>query len=728
MYSTNQKGVHMTYRNKTEQQMTLTDAVEALSTIVDLEPAKHSIASADDYQLLSDRLKRWSEKPTIENENNDMELVKNIFGTILYHLKNLYVDESLYIADEQKNKQVKTIMLLVGEAASRLDRLTGLFHDTQLKSVHELKEFKQLQEFYINRVARKIDTNLLGKWILGIQGKAASDNATLKPALKTLHTEHVFIDLEGVKKDTEYELFFIRKEDGTRFFDPKLIRSIKLVCDFDSYFKNGVLDDPFADIHLVVDRNLQITAKNMIANLSNTIGKFYREMVNYKKNEIVHDLQNAIMALLLASNKKNLLRNNPHKSCFEYFVDFQLFLRKALQTREYHRMIAYPDLSTGASNPVKEMLNDLVISYYTAKQEMHSEVSFVENIIHEATGTKSEERSSKLLEQALTSDYNSMSKMIKTHPNGHLKKILEMVENGNTPHFDPLFQQNIPMEMYTFYVDSTKMVNIRLPAPIAQENIQKVWINDEFKAFLRSLKEAKQKLLMYNCQDKTSWREHSRAKALEDLHKNPEFTDNFIVISIPKDTEFYLQAAPYNKESHADVFMDNLKGQLVDESSGFYFPKAYDLHSFIDRTIKAVHGTFFQSKNVLTRDQRLDFIEIFYFFLELKILDICKPNYFSFTCKDAIDISGASNACFFTFLKLFNQEKLAEKDMEFMNFLIYAIPITVRERLMLRERFTRMASAIKCFETTKSFDVKLKEVFGELYDGPILDSKFSFGS
>ena len=718
----------MPYRNKTEQQMTLTDAVEALSMIVDLEPAKNSGTSSDDYQLLSDRLKRWSEKPAAAHENSDIELVKNIFGTILYHLKNLYVDESIYIADEQKNKRVKTIMLLVGEAAVNLDRLTGLFHDTQLKTVHELKEFKQLQEFYLNRVARKIDSGLLSKWILGIQGVSSVDDVAIKPSLKTLHTEHVFIDLEGVKKDTEYELFFIRKENGTRFFDPKLIRSIKLVCDFDSYFKNGVLDDPFADIHLVVDRNLHITAKNMIAVLSGTIGKFYREMASYKKNEMVHGLQKAAMALMLASNPKNLLRNNPHKSCFEYFVDFQLFLRQALQTREYQRMIAYPDPSVGTSSSFVEMLNALILSYYTAKQEMQLEVSFVENIIHEATEEKSEKQSGRLLEQVLSANYAAMGKMIKTHPNGHLKKILEMVENGNTPHFDPLFQHNIPMEMYQLYVDSTKMVNIRLPAPIIQENIQKVWVNDEFKAFLRSLKVTQKKMLMFNFQDKTSWREHSRAKALEDLHRNPEFADNFIVVTIPKDTEFYFQAAPYTKESHADVFMKNLKEQLVDESAGFYFPKTDSFEAFIDRSIKLVHETFFQSKNVLTRDQRLDFIEIFYFFLELKVLDTYKPNYFSFTCKDAIDISGASNACLFTFLKLLNQEKLAEKDMEFMNFLIYAIPITVRERLMLRERFNRMASAIKCFETTKSFGQEFKQVFAELYDAPILDSKFSFGS
>lgn len=731
------RSLNMAYPNKTESKMSLIDAVEALSTIVDIDP------TSTDYHVLNDRLKRWTEKFStlpMDGENADIGMIKNIFGTILYHLKNLYIDESVYLADSQKSERVKTIMFLVGEAASKLDRLSGLFHDTKLKSTHELKEFKQLQEFYLNRVARRIEPGLLGKWILGIQSTQIADKPEIeKNRIKVLHTEHVFIDLDGVKKDSEYELFFIRKEDGTRFFDPKLIRSIKLVCDFDTHFKNGIWEDPFADISLLVDRSLNMTAKSMVGVLSVAINQFYHELTTYKQSEMVRYLQNAIMALLLAANSKNILKTTPTKSCFEYFIDFQIFLRKALSTREYQRLIAYPDQAlTDSNRRLSAIVNALTHAFYTSKQDMHTSVAFIDNIIHEATPAAKKEsvEARRLLSASLNADYVAMGKMIKAHPNGHLKKILEMVESGSYQHYDPLLQHNMPMEMYHLYTGSTKIANLRIPAPVTQENISKVWINEEFKAFIRAVTAEKSKLLIFNFQDKTLWREQARAKVLEDLQKNPEFSNNFIVVTIPKDTEFYHQATPYNKESHADVFMKTLKEQLMNENSGFYFPKEElseweDYEPFIDKAIEAIHTTFFQSKNVLTRDQRLDFIELFYFFLELKVLDVYKPNYFSFTCKDAIDTSGAANASFFSCLKLFNQDKLSEKDMEFMSFLIYGIPLTVRERLMLKDRFTRMVSALKVVEAVKSDDSAgftrlIREKFGPLYETPILESKFNF--
>jgi len=107
---------------------------------------------------------------------------------------------------------------------------------------------------------------------------------------------------------------------------------------------------------------------------------------------------------------------------------------------------------------------------------------------------------------------------------------------------------------------------------------------------------------------------------------------------------------------------------------------------------------------------------------------------FSFTCKDGVDIAGASNATFFAFLKILNQEKLSESDMEFMNLMIYGVSVTIRERLMLQDRFNRMLSVIKVFETVKSemgsviFAKVIKEAFILLYETPILGSKLSLST
>ena len=178
--------------------------------------------------------------------------------------------------------------------------------------------------------------------------------------------------------------------------------------------------------------------------------------------------------------------------------------------------------------------------------------------------------------------------------------------------------------------------------------------------------------------------------------------------------------------------MEIFKDQLADSNSGFYFPEkihsALTIH-FIDEAMEAVHRIFFNSKNVLTKEQRLDFIEIFYFFLELKLLDIVRPQIVSFTCKDAVDTAGAANAQLFVFLKLLNQTRLSESDMERLDLVLYASPIMVRERLMNPERFDRMLSALKTFESVKdllgavNFQKVIQEAFGLYYKTPILESK-----
>jgi hypothetical protein len=731
------------HEKNTTNNMSLSDAVEALSTIAELD-VNHIDIEAPDYSLLdveSDDRRRIL-TPYSGQGDIDVAIVKNIFKTILHHLKNLYMEDSSYITDASKSERVKSIMVLVGEAANKLDRFTDLFHHAKGKSVHDLREFKQLQEFYLTRVAKKIDESLLGKWILGLSHNQWAKDA-IKPeemkAAQKIQAKHVFIDLEGVKKDTEYELFFIRKEDGTRFFNPRLIRSIKLVCDFGSYFKGGKIDDPFADINLLLDRTLSVSAKHMIHSLSHVLSKFYRE-TNHQKSEMVLILNKAIMALLLAANNQNSLRNNPYKSCTEYFSDFQSFLRDALQSRDYQRSVAFPDQTTAINKSLCHTVQALAKAFYVPNLKNQDIISYVENIIHEAVHDQSGEHEeevmhSKQLWNRLASDYTAMTKLIKRHPGGHLKKILEMVEEGNYQTFDPLFQQNTPMELYKLYRDNQKMMNIRLPAPVIQEYIQKVNITEEFKAFLRSLNEGEkaQEFLMFNFQDRTSWREHARAKALEDLQKITEFSENLTVVTLAKDTEFYNQETPYNTESHANVFIDNLREHLGDEASGFYFPE--DLYEaitdeFVDQVINKVHVLFFHSKNVLTREQRLDFIEIVYFFLELKVLDIVKPDMFSFTCKDSVDIAGAANANFFAFLKILNQEGFSETDKEFMNLMVYGIPITTRERVMLQDRFNRCLSAIRVFESVKlelgnvAFSKLIKEAFAKMYDNGVLDLKF----
>ena len=237
---------------------------------------------------------------------------------------------------------------------------------------------------------------------------------------------------------------------------------------------------------------------------------------------------------------------------------------------------------------------------------------------------------------------------------------------------------------------------------------------------------------MISLQDRTSWREHFRCVALEDLQSLDEFKNHLTVITLTKDTEFYHQLAPYHQDNHAEIFIEHLKEHLADVNSGFYFPdsirKALFPH-FINGVIEAVHRIFFSNKNILLREHRMDFIEIFYLFLQLKLIELVKPDSFSLTCKDGVDIGAAANAQLFAFLKLINKEKFTEADHACMNQILYGPSVFVRGRVVQPERFNRMLNAIRTMESIKDqlgeshFAMIIQEAFGDFYKSDILKSR-----
>ena len=142
-----------------------------------------------------------------------------------------------------------------------------------------------------------------------------------------------------------------------------------------------------------------------------------------------------------------------------------------------------------------------------------------------------------------------------------------------------------------------------------------------------------------------------------------------------------------------------------------------------------MHSIFFAKKNVLSREARLDFIEIIYLFIILKMLEAVKPDTFSFCCKDGIDCSLTESILLFSFFKLLSHEALSAADKQLFNILLYGPSLINRERLILPERFNRMISALKVIESTREeigpadFSKTMQKVFGEYFEGNILKCK-----
>lgn len=728
------------------QNLSIIEAVETLSSIADLEfdreigiAQKHEVVLSN--EKVAYRTVHWLHK---EDALPTVNLVRETFRVILHYLRQFYRKEYGQVTDPKTLEGIKTIMVLVGEAAKKLDKYTQIFHQTQ--SVTDLKEYKQLQEFYRTKIARQIDEGVISQWILGLTlgkgrvGREMAFRAAPKKTDRLTNTKHVFVDLETVKKDTEYELFFIRKEDGSRFFSPRLLRNIKLVCDFGSYFGERKELDPLENIKQWYDRTLHTCAREIIKVLGSRLDHFYHEIRKIKDQELVQVLNKVFLALMLSSHSQNLLRHQPVKSCAEYFEDFQGFLREAVQTNIYQKWMAYPPKEGNQlAFDLIDLVHTLCRALYMHLKGLEDMISIVNDLIKESMSLVSREhleeiQFSKKIWNKLAAEYAAMSKLLKHHPNGPLFKVIEILEEDVYHVFDPILQHNIPSQLYALYAQDKHYAFLRMPAPIYQEFINKAIVNDEFKAFLCSYVQGAipRKHLLINLQDRTAWREHVRCIALEELQQLPEIEDAISVATLAIDTDFYHQLTPYHQVNHAHLFKEQFKELLLDENAGYFFPpniKREELSVFIDGTFEAIHRIFFSSKNVIMRENRLDFIEIFYWFLQLKLIEWTQPDTVSLTCKDSIDIGEAYSAGIFAFIKLMNNTEWSDADLQHLNFMLYAPALLIRERVMLPERFNRMLSALKVVENARdelgaeNLVKIVHEGFINLFKTPILHSQ-----
>lgn len=725
------------HRDSEEGGITLLEAIETLCAIAEIPVDPNIEIEAAEGVILGER--KSIERLNLQDRDQTVRVVREIFTLLYKYLKGVYNNKEQTPKGDQVVEGIKTIMVLVGEAAKTLDKYTTLFHGAHSQKITQLDEYKKLQQFYQNRISRQVDTKQLSKWILGLAHQPQESVPSLK-GRANLQTRHEFVDLDSVKRDSEYELFYIRKEDGSRFFSPQLVRNITLVCDFGETLSGVKQSEPAIQARTWRDLTARVAAEDIRDAIAPLIPRFVRETYKQNNHEIIVDLRSALYAVILAANPENSSdEDEEKKNCYDYFCDFFFFLRRALSTREYQRMVAYPsNQDNNFALAVTDMVHAMSYAYFIQSKCNQALLVPVNQMITESLDQVSAEHveekiKSNQLWNALACDYGAMTKFLRKHPNGPLIKVLTSIQDGMHHYFDPLWQGNIPSQLFTIFNNDIKVINCRIPCPVHQEAVNKLVVTDEFKAFIHSMKDnaVHDHHLIINFQDRTSWREHARSKAMEDLQNVPEFAHNLTVITLAKDTDFYRQNDSYGLDNHAAVFIEAFLDHLQDQSSGYFFPESIReqlFPQFMHQIVDAVHRVFFNDKNVLTRDQRQDFIELVYLFIELKIIEIVKPYSMSLMCKDGIDVSACANGLMYCFFKLLNQEEAREIDQETLNTILYAPALLQRERIIIPERFNRMVNAIRAIEAVRhewgfvNFHRIILDSFGRYYDSPILES------
>ena len=213
------------------------------------------------------------------------------------------------------------MMVLVGEAATKINKAIQIIEERKkgVPKITTSSEYKILQEFYIDNITEKFSS-----------APPQGDEAWAED----LDQDTPIKDFESVRQDAEYELFYLKDPKNKPFFKRSLIKNMRLMMDFTEQVDLPLEDDPLLQIVTIKDRDLQGSASQILEGLKREIKTFYDLKIRLKKSEWINSLQSAIMSLMLAANQSNLMSHTLNKNCLKYFLDFQFFLKKALQSDE----------------------------------------------------------------------------------------------------------------------------------------------------------------------------------------------------------------------------------------------------------------------------------------------------------------------------------------------------------------------------------------------------------
>jgi hypothetical protein len=699
-----------TLKGKLKEGLTIEEAIENLITIAEMDlDAKTPVGILKDTKITTkqeDFAYKEIEWLFPEDPLDFLEHVKPSYRTCLQYLKAIFHDPDTDWEDKSVREMVQSIMTVSTDAANRLNEFFALFEEKV--DFNETKEFKELQEFYLENISKFLK-----------EDKAWGKEFREEEDLKVLDFDKSGLkDFETIEEDSEYELFQILDLKEEPLFSPELIRTVKIFTQFDDVKEKE--KRLFLEFKKLESKDLQASSKNILNELSEDIEKFYKARFDKKENKLAKSLNKLIMALMLSSNPKNIVKGEFKKTSLLYFRDFQIFLREAFKSDEYIKAISNScsEKELFLMSLINKFCFFLILRVSGIKQEI---IGSIYRLIREGKEKKPLQNLS-FWNDILEKD-DEIRSYLKKCPNGPLKKLLDVLRKDEILGFDPIFQGNLPEKLYEIFIKKEKIDVLAIPSPTKQQNLLKAKIVEEFLGFLRVLKLDKKRHILFNFQDRTSLRESARVEALEYIQKAVEFKNEIEVLSLSKDSNFYHQNENFFAMSDFKDLSKELKNEILGKGDkSFFFKgdlKVKEFENFIDKIIPLIHKTFFLEKKDLARQERLDFIEIFYHFWILKILEAKRPNSFSFTCKDFVDVGSVVSFSFYSFIKLLKDSDFSKKERDFLLWMVYHKAVLVRERAVNIERLTRGLSFLALMDSHKK---NLKDLFSPLYEKGFFDS------
>jgi len=407
-------------KKRKSDEMTILDAMDNLSGMAELDVEIEKEGEAQGVKKDLHKLKTLK----AEEKEKLLSTVRGTFKTVHKYLQHVYQKDREQLKDVEMQRGIKAIMILADEAAGKLDTCTSLFKHTYKEGkLSEIKEYKDLRTFFLNKIIKRFKEVLASEaeweeeW--GVEDEAIDIE---RMGLK---------DLETVKRDKEYELFYIRKDDGRPFFNRNLLRHIKLVSDFDEVISGIEGEDPLLRINLMLDKEAQAVAENIREDVKKELGDFFADSLHHKEIPIVGDMIKLTMSLMLAYNPQNLTLHTMGKMCVRYLKDFHEFLRQILASAEYKRLISHSIEETDQlSRSLLHLIHAYSYAFFTRIGREEEFQEFYLNLLKLAYHDKPPKRQKGVETLSFFSDildkHDVVTSALKKYPNGPLFKALDI--------------------------------------------------------------------------------------------------------------------------------------------------------------------------------------------------------------------------------------------------------------------------------------------------------------
>jgi hypothetical protein len=600
------------------------------------------------------------------------ERIKKAFETLSTYLTDLYKSDQMLLKNHDYLASLKAVMIIAEEAYDKLDLVSKIFNTNK----HDLGDyaFNHLYDFYLKKINYKVE-HIAGDVFRHVEEEKQ----------RAITDTHGLKNLEVIRRDSEYELFIIKDEEGLNHFSKNLLRHTQLLGTFDELFLSFQGEDPFVKLKFIEDRIKQKRALSVREEMAPRIDYFVKEAFRFKKQPFIGLSCSVMTSLFLASYPSLVLQNDPTKACFEYFDDTLMFLTQLVTRTEFFKEGSAVELiSDKGIIASQRFIAGVIRSLFLSKND----IRYVAEHLYQYVPRPKVETFSPIsfFDQILS--FDSMLRGLLSHfPSGPLMKALDFIKDQNRPVTFAPIRVNLPQSIMSLSYQDKACSVISMGSPTMQQDVKLAQIDPLFDVFLHQLEG--QRTIILNLEDPQNPYCQARIRALCSIEKD------YVVHSvIPRAGIFYQQLETYAFIDDASEFK-----KLFFDQFEFGENLAYSLSSLtiadVEPLFHFVHDRIFDSKSTMHLKDRLVFVELMQMFMGLSLIQKFEAENLIIICKDGLDHSNAYTLSIHALVSLLNHENLLTKEtLDLYISELYGPVMTIRDRAIFEESIVRMASAL----------------------------------